>query len=162
MSFCELLGPTMLSRSPEQTENWAAQLGRHLRSGDVITLQAPLGGGKTTFVRGLARGLGADEYEVSSPTFVIWQIYPEGRLKLHHIDAYRLLSGDEAEEIGIPEVLSGPDVVVIEWPGVLSSWLPADRLELTMDYAEEGASRTLLAKGLGNWEERLKGISGDV
>jgi tRNA threonylcarbamoyladenosine biosynthesis protein TsaE len=148
----------MLSCSAEATEALAEKLAAHLRGGDVITLEAPLGGGKTTFVRGLARGLGADEGEVSSPTFVIWQIYEGGRLRLHHLDAYRLQSESEVEEIGIPELLAGSEVVVIEWPGLLQAWLPADRLHLKFDYAQEGASREIEVCGFGNWTERWQEV----
>lgn len=139
------------SRSAEQTEQLGEQLGRMLRPGDVITLEAPLGGGKTTLVRGLARGLGIDESAVSSPTFVIWNIY-SGRLRLHHLDAYRLRSPDELEEIGFVEALDQGDVVVLEWPGVAAPLLPKHRLELSLDYGQGPEDRVLEMRG---WDDRL-------
>jgi tRNA threonylcarbamoyladenosine biosynthesis protein TsaE len=122
----------------------------------VVTLEAPLGGGKTTLVRGLAGGLGVPEDQVSSPTFVIWQIYP-GTLRLHHVDAYRLRSPEELAEIGLVECLEGPDVVVMEWPQVAQSLLPGDRLEVRLDYAEDEEHRTITLNPQGNWHERLRG-----
>lgn len=148
------------SPSPERTEALGQSLAALLRPGDVITLEAPLGGGKTTLVRGLAEGLGIGEEAVSSPTFVIWQIYP-GRLKLHHVDAYRLHSPEELEDIGLGEVLGGEDVVVLEWPGVARPLLPADRLEVQLDYAEGEQARTIELRPLGAWRERLKGFHFD-
>ncbi|MBX3166331.1 MAG: tRNA (adenosine(37)-N6)-threonylcarbamoyltransferase complex ATPase subunit type 1 TsaE [Candidatus Eremiobacteraeota bacterium] len=145
----------VLSSGPARTEELAGQLAQLLQPGDVITLEAPLGGGKTTFVRGLAAGLGVPEDEVSSPTFVIWQIY-EGRLRLHHLDAYRLRSAEELEEIGLSEALGGQDVMVLEWPGVAEPLLPADRLQVRIEYGTGEEERTLELEGRGNWRPRLE------
>lgn len=147
----------LISQNSEATERVGRKLSSLLRAGDVITLEAPLGGGKTTFVRGLASGLGVPEDEVSSPTFVIWQIY-QGRLCLHHLDAYRLRSQDELEEIGFSEVLGGSDVVVLEWPGVAEPLLPTDRLHITIEYGQHEDERTLEFQGRGSWAGRLEGL----
>lgn len=152
----EAVGLRLTSPAPERTEEVAGKLAQLLRAGDVITLEAPLGGGKTTFVRGLAVGLGVAEDEVSSPTFVIWQIY-EGRLRLHHLDAYRLRSAAELEEIGLGEVLAGQDVVVLEWPGVAEPLLPADRLQVRLEYGEGEDERAMEFEGRGSWRQRLQG-----
>ncbi len=145
----------MHSLGPLQTEQLARELAGLLQPGDVITLEAPLGGGKTTFVRGLATGLGVPEEEVSSPTFVIWQIY-EGRMRLHHLDAYRLRAADELEEIGFSETLSGQDVVILEWPGVAEPLLPSDRLHVRIEYGDGEEERSLDLEGRGNWKQRLE------
>ena len=145
----------MHSLGPLDTEQLARELADLLQPGDVITLEAPLGGGKTTFVRGLATGLGVSEEEVSSPTFVIWQIY-EGRMRLHHLDAYRLRSADELEEIGLSETLAGDDVVVLEWPGVAETLLPSDRLHVRIEYGDGEEERNLDFEGRGNWKQRLE------
>lgn len=145
----------MLSASPLRTEELARNLAQLLMPGDVITLDAPLGGGKTTFVRGLASGLGVPEEDVSSPTFVIWQIYP-GRLRLHHLDAYRLRSAEELEEIGLSETLAGGDVVVLEWPGVAEPLLPLDRLHVRIEYGAGEDDRILELEGRGSWRQRLE------
>ena len=146
----------LMTQSSEATEGLGRKLSSLLQAGDVITLEAPLGGGKTTFVRGLASGLGVSEDEVSSPTFVIWQIY-QGRLRLHHLDAYRLRSQDELEEIGFSEVLGGSDVVVLEWPGVAEPLLSSDRLHITIEYGEGEDERVLDLQGRGSWARRLEG-----
>lgn len=145
----------MLSQGPLRTEEIARNLAGLLQPGDIITLEAPLGGGKTTFVRGLASGLGVSEDEVSSPTFVIWQIY-DGRLRLHHLDAYRLRSFEELEEIGFPETLAGQDVVVLEWPGVAEPLLPPDRLHVRIEYGVDEEERELNFEGRGTWQKRLE------
>jgi tRNA threonylcarbamoyladenosine biosynthesis protein TsaE len=142
---------------PEVTERLGASLAALLQPGDVLTLDAPLGGGKTTFVRGLARGLGIGEEFVSSPTFVIWQIY-EGRLRLNHFDAYRLRSVEELEEIGFLECLEGKnEVVIVEWPQVAAPLLPPDRLQLKLDYAGNEDGRHIEIVPEGSWRERLAG-----
>jgi len=151
-----VLSLRLTSPGPAQTEQLAGNLAQLLQPGDVITLEAPLGGGKTTFVRGLAAGLGVPEDEVSSPTFVIWQIY-QGRLRLHHLDAYRLRSAEELEEIGFPETLAGQDVVVLEWPGVAERLLPADRLHVRLEYGVGEDERALEFEGRGSWRQRLEG-----
>lgn len=145
----------LVSPGPARTEELAAQLAQLLQPGDVITLEAPLGGGKTTFVRGLASGLGVPEDEVSSPTFVIWQIY-QGRLRLHHLDAYRLRSAEELEEIGFSETLGGRDVVILEWPGVAEPLLPKNRLHVRLEYGTGEDERTLEFEARGNWAPRLE------
>ncbi|MBT9583065.1 tRNA (adenosine(37)-N6)-threonylcarbamoyltransferase complex ATPase subunit type 1 TsaE [bacterium] len=150
-----------VSPGPATTEALGHSLAQLVRPGDVITLEAPLGGGKTTLVRGLAGGLGIAEDQVSSPTFVIWQIYV-GNLRLHHIDAYRLRSSEELEEIGLAECLAGSDVVVLEWPLVAGPLLPEDRLEVKLDYGVSEEERSIELIPLGNWQERLRGWDFEV
>lgn len=160
-TFCEgwKLPLPWLSQQAEDSEAWAESLAHLLQPGDVITLEGPLGAGKTTLVRGLARGLGIAESEVSSPTFVLWQIY-QGRLRLHHVDAYRLHSGDELEELGLLEVLQGQDVVVLEWPQVALAYLPEERLEIRLEYGQEENQRRLECNPRGRWKQRMEGWSG--
>ena len=103
-----------ITRSAAETEEVAAEIGRGFRGGEVVLLSGELGAGKTAFVRGLARGLGADPEEVASPTFVLLTRYP-GRLVLHHADLYRLRGTGDERELGLEE-LPGPDgVLAIEW-----------------------------------------------
>jgi len=104
-----------VTRSQEDTERLAETLAGELRSGAVVLLSGPLGAGKTAFVRGLARGLGVDPDEVSSPTFTLVHEYRGGRLRLFHADLYRLGTA-AAEDLGLDElgVLTG--VLAIEWP----------------------------------------------
>ena len=98
--------------SPEETEAAGESLGRRLRIGDLVLLKGELGAGKTTFVRGIARGTGAT-VPVASPTFQLVRIYP-GRLQLAHVDLYRLEKGDELRDLGLEELLEA-GAVVVEW-----------------------------------------------
>jgi len=104
------------STSEAETETIAAEFARELKGGEVIFLEGDLGAGKTAFVRGLARGLGAAEDSVASPTFVIHTTYPcaDGRM-LHHADLYRLASEIGAEDVGLFELPGPRDVLAVEW-----------------------------------------------
>lgn len=99
--------------SPDETEAVAADLARDLPIGATVLLFGDLGAGKTAFVRGLARGLGIDPDEVSSPTFTIVQSYAGERV-LHHVDLYRLDPGFDVEELDLGE-LTGGGVLAVEW-----------------------------------------------
>jgi len=98
--------------SPEETEAAGQELGRRLRQGDLVLLTGELGAGKTTFVRGVARGSGSAA-PVASPTFQLVRIYP-GRLQLAHVDLYRLEKGDDLRDLGLDELLDA-GAVVVEW-----------------------------------------------
>jgi tRNA threonylcarbamoyladenosine biosynthesis protein TsaE len=89
-------------------------LGRELRARDVVLLYGDLGAGKTAFVRGLARGIGANPDEVSSPTFTIVQEYSGRSAILYHVDLYRL-EGPEIDDLGLEDLVSGEGIVAIEW-----------------------------------------------
>src|SRR5688572_22674006 len=91
------------SASVEQTESIAAELAAALRGGECIALYGDLGAGKTQFVRGLVRGLGGDARAVSSPTFVLLNVYDTPSLKVFHLDAYRVGGADDFEGIGFTE-----------------------------------------------------------
>lgn len=104
---------TVVTRSQEETEALGTRLGATLGEGDTLLLVGDLGAGKTTLVRGIARGLGIDPEEVSSPTFVLINEY-RGRLTLHHVDLYRL-EGAAVDDLGLEELSGSGGVVVIEW-----------------------------------------------
>ena len=104
----------VLSAAEADTEVAGEQLASTLAAGDVVLLEGQLGAGKTAFVRGLARGLGASDADVSSPTFTLIQEYRGGRLPLHHVDLYRLEPAEVAD-LGLDELISGDAVVAIEW-----------------------------------------------
>lgn len=122
-----------ISRSAEETQRIAAQIASELKAGDVIALGGDLGAGKTAFVRGVAKALGAAE-TVSSPTFTILNEY-YGSLTIYHFDVYRIESGGEAEREWLDEYLFGDGVCLIEWAENISALLPDDciRVEITAD-----------------------------
>src|SRR5215216_5115457 len=136
-----------LSRSPDQTRHVGMRLGAVLQAGDVICLQGDLGAGKTTFVQGIAHGWGSVD-SVSSPTFIIVNIYRDADQKrLFHMDAYRLDSTSEAEELDLDSMLAqGP--LVIEWPERMDGLVPNERLWISLEHiAEEEREMKFKATG---------------
>ena len=105
---------TFISHSPADTEGLGEQFGRAAQTGLVIALSGDLGAGKTQFVRGLARGLKISS-RVHSPTFTLVNEYSGGRLKLFHLDLYRLETAEQIFSAGIEEYLSPDGVSVVEW-----------------------------------------------
>lgn len=110
------------SRSEQETEDLGARLAAALPPGTVLAMVGPLGAGKTAFARGVARGLGIDPDEVSSPTFTYLVDYPEGRVPFVHADLYRLgdlpenLAASALDSIGLVEAIERRDsVVLVEW-----------------------------------------------
>jgi tRNA threonylcarbamoyladenosine biosynthesis protein TsaE len=119
--------------SAEETMAFAEKLGRALKKGDILTLAGDLGAGKTTFTKGLAKGLGVTR-TVNSPTFTIIKEY-KGRLPLYHMDVYRLENSDE--DLGFEEYFSGDGVCVVEWAIFIQEYLPEDRLEIIISHIGE-------------------------
>ena len=133
------------------------RLGGALQAGDVICLQGDLGAGKTTFVQGIALGWGSQD-SVSSPTFIIVNVYRRGdESRLFHMDAYRLDSAPEAEELDLDAMLSqGP--LLIEWPERMDGLVPDERLWVNLEHvAEEERQMKFRASG-SRYEELLEVI----
>ena len=121
------------STSVEQTESIAADLATTLVGGECIALEGDLGAGKTQFVRGLLRGLGGNPRSVSSPTFMLLNIYDTGRLTLYHLDAYRVRGAEDFESIGFPELLEQGGIVVVEWAGRVKELIPPKHIHVSID-----------------------------
>jgi tRNA threonylcarbamoyladenosine biosynthesis protein TsaE len=136
MPILDLHTIDVFSRSPEQTRRIGTRLGGALQPGDVICLQGDLGAGKTTFVQGIAHGWGSRD-AVSSPTFIIVNVYRRGdEACLFHMDAYRLDSIPEAEELDLDSMLSqGP--LLIEWPERMDGLVPAEHLWVHLEHIAE-------------------------
>jgi tRNA threonylcarbamoyladenosine biosynthesis protein TsaE len=118
-----------------------------LATGDIIALCGELGTGKTTLVRGMARGMGLEEGEVASPSFTLVNEYA-GPLRLSHIDLYRLADARELIAIDYEEYLTADGVVVIEWAERIPQAIPADALWITLRYlAAERREIVLRAQG---------------
>ncbi len=103
------------SGSLEQTIALAGEFARMLEPGAVVALEGDLGAGKTQFARGIVQGLGGDPLSVSSPTFVLLNIYDTPRGKVYHLDAYRISGPEDLEAIGFEELLDQGGFVLVEW-----------------------------------------------
>ena len=149
------------SRSPEQTRRIGIRLGRSLQAGDVICLQGDLGAGKTTFVQGLAQGWGSID-SVSSPTFILINQYRRadgGRL--FHLDAYRLDSVPEAEELDFDTMLN-EGALIIEWPERLGDIIPSENLWVNLDHIAD-EHRQMIFKAQGErYDELLSNVRQSV
>ncbi|GIO28126.1 tRNA (adenosine(37)-N6)-threonylcarbamoyltransferase complex ATPase subunit type 1 TsaE [Ornithinibacillus bavariensis] len=133
------------TNNAEETINVAERLANLLDAGSVITLEGDLGAGKTTFTKGLARGLGISR-TLSSPTFTIVKEY-DGRLPLYHMDVYRLEGSDE--DIGFEEYFNGNGISVVEWAQYIEDFLPSERLTIIINYLDED-SRLLTFEPTGS------------
>jgi tRNA threonylcarbamoyladenosine biosynthesis protein TsaE len=124
------------SKNLNDTLHLGEVVGRKLSGGEAIELIGDLGTGKTSFVRGLAKGLGSKD-QVASPSFTISRIYQTPRLELHHYDLYRL-QDPGVVEYELAESLSNPKAVtVIEWAGSAEGVLPKDRLSVNISISGE-------------------------
>jgi len=118
--------PDVVTNSAAETEAVGEGLGKRLKAGDLVLLTGELGAGKTTFVRGVARGTESDS-PVASPTFQLVRMYP-GRVQLAHIDLYRIETPSELGDLGLDELLD-LGAVVVEWGDRLEAPTAA-RIEL--------------------------------
>jgi len=127
---------TLTTNNLTQTQELAKNLAPTFSPGTILTLYGNLGAGKTTFVQGLAKGLGIEK-RIISPTFVIVRAYEiKGKAvkKFYHIDLYRVESKNELENLGIPEILDDKEVIVaIEWAEKLEDLLPKKRVEIYLE-----------------------------
>ena len=139
----------------------ARRLAPHLKAGDVVALTGDLGAGKTSLARALIRALsGPDgaEREVPSPTFTLVQSYETVAGPIHHFDLYRIRSPDELIEIGWDEALAD-GIVLVEWPDRAGTLLPARRLDVTLEFGADSASRqATLTPGAG-WSDAHPGFA---
>jgi tRNA threonylcarbamoyladenosine biosynthesis protein TsaE len=133
---------TYITHSAEETFELAGRIGGRLNGRAVFLLSGDLGAGKTVFAKGLAAGLGIDPADVTSPSFTLINIY-EGRLRLYHIDLYRLEQSDCAE-LGLEEVLEEQGAVtLIEWAERLGQ-SPAGAIEVHMEYLSDTERRIII------------------
>lgn len=132
-----------MSTDSKNTENIGAKLGSKLRGGEVIELVSDFGGGKTTLVRGLARGAGSDDV-VASPSFTISRIYDTPKFTINHFDFYRLGQAGLIQH-ELADVLGDPSqVIVAEWAQVIRNVLPKDRLKINISKTAENTRELTL------------------
>ncbi len=128
--------------SVSETRELGRKIAYHARPGLVVALVGPLGAGKTVLVRGLAEGLEVpDPSVVSSPTFVLLQVYEGGKLPLYHFDAYRLHSPDQLREIGAEEIFESGGVCAVEWADRVAEIIPPEALWVELSYAGDERRR---------------------
>ena len=123
-----------VTRSAEETFDLAYRIGEAINEPAVFLLQGNLGVGKTVFAKGIGAGLDIDPAEVNSPTFTIVNRH-EGRMRMYHLDLYRIEGGaDEVYSLGLDEMLSEDDVVVVvEWPERLGAFAIPDAYRVVID-----------------------------
>ena len=142
----------VISKSPNETEEYAEKLGKRLNGGEVIAFFGGLGMGKTRFTSGLAKGMGIDEY-VSSPTFAIVNEY-EGDIPLCHFDMYRITSFDDLCSTGFFDYLDNGSVLAIEWSENIENALPEDKLiKIDIFKGESDDERIIRRRGEGVYED---------
>lgn len=148
---------TVVSRSALETRRWGKRLGKLVEGGDIIGLVGELGAGKTTFVRGMAEGLGVGrDAWVRSPSFTLINEYL-GRLPVYHIDLYRVESRAELESLNLREYLFADGVSVIEWFEHLPLGEVEEFLELRISYRDD-SSRELTFSPRGERYEKIVDI----
>lgn len=121
----------------KETWEFARNFAKNLKAGDILCLYGDLGSGKTSFVQGLAKGLGI-KGRIISPTFIIAREYEMGDLNFYHIDLYRTQSMHDLLSIGMDEILENKNnIVAIEWSEKLLDLLPKKRIDLRFEYIDE-------------------------
>ncbi|PGR96452.1 tRNA (adenosine(37)-N6)-threonylcarbamoyltransferase complex ATPase subunit type 1 TsaE [Bacillus pseudomycoides] len=126
--------------SSKETQNLSERLGQLVREQDVLVLEGDLGAGKTTFTKGLAKGLGVKRV-VNSPTFNIIKEY-KGRLPLYHMDVYRLAESEE--DLGFDEYFYGEGITVVEWAHLIESFLPNEKLKISLFHTSDDTRKIVL------------------
>jgi len=144
---------TFSSSSPEETRALGEALGRVLQEGDFVGLVGDLGAGKTELARGIARGVGIRDEDVTSPTFSIVHQHP-GRILLTHADLYRVTGSADLDGTGFHELRDGPGATLVEWVDRIPGSAPPDAMRIVL--VEPGErSRELVVTTSGPRSEHL-------
>ncbi len=147
--------------SPASTVGLAAAIAELLQPSDLLVLSGDLGAGKTTFTQGVGRGLGVTE-QITSPTFTIVRSY-EGRLRLNHLDVYRLEQLDEVTDLGLSELLDDGSVTLIEWGDRILPVLGQDHLEVRIRLGDDDDDRVVELTCTGSrWAARQRALRAAV
>lgn len=142
-----------VSQGPEATFRLGELIGRSLKKGDILALSGDLGTGKTCFTQGLAKGLDVIAgYNVTSPTFTLMNEYP-GRLRLFHLDVYRLSGPRDIEEIGYEDYFYGPGVIVIEWAEKVEQLVPDYGIWIFFRHLDENTREIVISGPEGRLDE---------
>ncbi|MEK7551052.1 MAG: tRNA (adenosine(37)-N6)-threonylcarbamoyltransferase complex ATPase subunit type 1 TsaE [Patescibacteria group bacterium] len=132
------------TQSLKETQEFASNFAKNLKAGDILCLYGDLGSGKTSFVQGLAKGLGI-EGRIISPTFIIARQYEMGNLNFYHIDLYRTQTMHDLYSIGLDEILENKNnIVAIEWSEKLLELLPKKRIDLKFEYIDQDKRKIII------------------
>lgn len=137
----------IISKGPGETVRFGERLAKLVKGGDIICFFGDLGSGKTTLIKGVARGLKIRDTQVNSPTFVLMNVY-QGRLPLFHFDLYRLDDMEGISSIGYDEFLYDDGVAVIEWADRLGELMPEEYLRVELKHKDKD-ERTIALSSKG-------------
>jgi tRNA threonylcarbamoyladenosine biosynthesis protein TsaE len=134
----------------------AINLGELVQIGEVITLSGELGVGKSSFARYFIKSLMEKDVDIASPTFTLVQVYNTVNCNIWHFDLYRIKQKEEVFELGIEDAFNF-GVALIEWPFIIESLLPADRIEIEFSFVNENDNKrivTLVPYGI--WQQKIR------
>lgn len=151
----------METHSAEETASLAAVLGLAAEAGDVLLLSGDLGAGKTTFAKAYGAALGVTD-PITSPTFTLAREY-QGRLLMHHLDAYRLEQLAEVADLALTELVESGGVVLIEWGDMVQDVLLPDYAAITIELGDGDDDRRFTMRLLGErWDARTHALQSDL
>lgn len=136
-----------ISHSVKETHEIGEKLGKTLKSGDVVAYFGGMGMGKTTFTHGLAKGLGIDEKEVSSPTFALVHEYRGTNATLYHFDMYRIEGWDDLYSTGFFDYLDFGGILAVEWSENIENALPENCIRVLFQHGEDENERIIQIDG---------------
>ena len=147
------------TETAEDTRAVGRALAALLRPGDALALTGELGAGKTTFVQGVAAGLGFEGH-VASPTFTLVREY-QGRVRIHHVDVYRLERVQDVLDLGLDEATAEGGVLLVEWGDAVEGLLPVEHLVVTLTTTGPDEARAIVVDGVGaSWRLRWEQLEG--
>jgi tRNA threonylcarbamoyladenosine biosynthesis protein TsaE len=153
------MGLTLRTASVDQTRQVGSALAELSRAGDLVLLAGDLGAGKTALAQGFGRGLGVTG-PITSPTFTLAREHQGRRLRLHHLDVYRLEQLEEVLDVGLPELLDDEAVTLIEWGDAIIPALPNDYLEIRLGFLDDDDERELRLSVVGpTWSARTRALA---
>lgn len=148
MNKKDFIDRTLITNNSKGTKELGRNFARVLKKGDIVCLYGDLGSGKTTFIQGLAEGLGIKQ-RIISPTFIIIRSYKLGVRSFYHIDLYRVESERGLEGLGIKEIINNKNnIIVIEWAQNLKNFLPKKRIDVKFSYTGKNKRKIIFNLGL--------------
>lgn len=135
----------LTTRCPEETRSLGEEIGKTLKTGEILCLYGELGSGKTTFIQGLARGLGIQR-RIISPTFIFIREYPtEGGIFFYHIDCYRIENEKQTKDLGLKDLIeNSQNILAIEWAEKIKKLLPKKRIDIYFENRGERKRKIII------------------